>query len=63
MALAPYTYLMDVEDRRQLLHMFRGLSTLVTGVPVVRLNVRDGRRRLLGTADEILALVRALSTR
>jgi hypothetical protein len=54
---------LDVEDRRQLLHMFRGLSTLVTRVPVVRLNVCDGRRRLLETADEILALVRALSTR
>ena len=63
MALAPYTHLLDVEDRRQLLHMFRGLSTLVTLVPVVRLNVCDGRRRLLETADEILALVRALSTR
>jgi hypothetical protein len=63
MALAPYTHVMDVEDRRQLLHMFRSLSTLVTRVPVVRLNARDGRRRLLGTADEILSLVRTQSTR
>jgi energy-coupling factor transporter ATP-binding protein EcfA2 len=63
MALAPYTYLMDVADRRQLLRMFRGLSTLVTQVPVVWLNVRDSRRRLLGTADEIRGFVRALSTR
>lgn len=58
MALAPYTYVMDVEDRRQLSQMFSSLSTLVAHVPVVRLNVRDSRRRALNMADEVLALVR-----
>ena len=58
MALAPYTHVMDVEDRRQLLHMFRSLSTLVTDVPVVRLNARDGRGRVLEAADEVLAAVK-----
>jgi len=62
-ALAPYTYVMDVEDRRQLSQMFRSLSTLVTRVPVVRLNLRDGRRRALETADEVLALARTLAIR
>jgi energy-coupling factor transporter ATP-binding protein EcfA2 len=58
MALAPYTHVMDVEDRRQLLHMFRSLSTLVTHVPVVRLNMREGRGRVLEAADEVLAAVK-----
>jgi hypothetical protein len=58
MALAPYTHVMDVEDRRQLLHMFRSLSTLVTHVPVVRLNARDSRARVLEAADEVLAAVK-----
>lgn len=57
-ALAPYTYVMDVEDRRQLSQMFRSLSTLVTRIPVVRLNLRESRRRVLETADEVLGLVR-----
>jgi hypothetical protein len=39
--------------------MFRSLSTLVTRVPVVRLNVRDGRGRLQTAADEVLSAVRA----
>lgn len=58
MALAPYTHVMDVEDRRQLLHMFRSLSTLVTHVPVVRLNAREGRGRVLEAADEVVAAAR-----
>jgi hypothetical protein len=58
MALAPYTHVMDVEDRRQLLHMFRSLATLVTDVPVIRLNVREGRTRVSETAGEVVAAVR-----
>ncbi len=61
MALAPYTHLMDVEDRRQLLHMFRSLSTLVTHVPVVRLNLPDSRRRVLEVAVDVLGQSRALA--
>ncbi len=60
MALAPYTHLMDVEDRRQLLHMFRSLSTLVSHVPVVRLNLPDSRRRVLAAAVDVLEQSRAL---
>jgi len=56
LALAPCTYVMDVGDRRQLLHMFRGLSTLVTHVPVVRLSLPDSRRRVLAAAEHVLAL-------
>jgi hypothetical protein len=61
LALAPYTYLMDVEDRRQLLHMFRGLSALVTEVPVVRLSLPDSRRRVLEAAEDVLALTHQLT--
>jgi hypothetical protein len=63
MALAPYTHVMDVEDRRQLLHMFRSLSTLVTHVPVVRLNLPDSRRRVLEAAVEVLGQSRALAVK
>lgn len=61
MALAPYTYVMDVEDRRQLVHMFRSLSTLVSHVPVVGLNLPDSRRRLREAAGEVLGQSRALA--
>ena len=63
LALAPYAYLMDVEDRRQLRHMFRDLATLVTHVPVVRLSLPDSRRHVLGAAEDVLALTRRLATR
>ena len=62
MALAPYTQVMDVEDRRQLLQMFRSLSTLVSDVPVVRLNVREGRGQVLEAADEVLASLPGVCT-
>ena len=58
-ALAPYVYLMDVEDRDQLSRMFRQLATLATRVPVHRLQVTDDRRALLQTADRVLDLMRA----
>ena len=59
-SLAPYTYVMDVEDRRQLSQMFRSLSTLAAHVPVVRLSCPDSRRRVLATADEVLAAARMI---
>ena len=46
MSLAPYTYVMDVEDRRQLSQMFRSLATLAAHVPIARLSVPDNRRRV-----------------
>jgi hypothetical protein len=60
MALAACVYVMDVEDRRQLTQMFRGLTSLVARVPVARLAVRDGRRQARDAAAEVLAIVRAL---
>jgi pimeloyl-ACP methyl ester carboxylesterase len=63
MSLAPYTYVMDVEDRRQLSQMFRSLATLAAHVPIVRLNVPDSRRRMLETAVEVLAAARVLTSK
>jgi len=63
MALTPYTYLMDVEDRGQLARMFDNLSGLVSHVPVFRLNVEDARGGLLEAAGEFLELTRALRIR
>ena len=61
MSLAPYTYLMDVEDGRQLSQMFRSLATLAAHVPIVRLSVPDNRRRMLETAVEVLDVARVLT--
>ena len=61
MALASFVHVMDVEDRRQLALMFRGVSTLAMSVPVVRLNVRDGRGELRRTAEEVLAIARSVA--
>lgn len=60
MSLASCVYIMDVEDRRQLVQMFRGLTSLVAGVPVARLHLRDGRRQARVAAGEVLAIARAL---
>ncbi len=63
MSLAPYTYVMDVKDRRQLSQMFRSLATLAAHVPIVRLSVPDSRRRVLETAVEVLAVARVLTSK
>jgi pimeloyl-ACP methyl ester carboxylesterase len=63
MSLAPYTYVMDVEDRRQLSQMFRSLATLAAHVPIVRLSVPDSRRRVLETAVEVLDVARVLTSK
>ena len=60
MSLAPFTYIMDVEDRRQLSQMFRSLATLAAHVPIVRLSVPDNRRTVLETAEVVLGLSRRL---
>jgi pimeloyl-ACP methyl ester carboxylesterase len=60
MSLAPYAYVMDVEDRRQLSQMFRSLATLAAHVPIARLSVPDNRRRVLETAEVVLGLSRRL---
>ena len=61
MALASFVHVLDVEDRRQLAEMFRGLTSLVTRVPVARLNLRDGRRQVRDAATEVLAIARSLA--
>ena len=61
MALASCVYLMDVEDRRQLAQMFRSLTSLVARAPVVRLNLRDGRREARAAAVEVLTIARSLA--
>ena len=61
MSLAPYAYVMDVEDRRQLSQVFRSLATLAAHVPIVRLSVPDNRRRVLKNAVEVLAVARVLT--
>ncbi len=48
-------YVLDVEDRAGLAGVFGALARLVTQVPVVRLRLRDGHRRL----PEAAALIRA----
>ena len=58
-SLAPYVYLMDVEDRDQLSRMFSQLATLATSVPVCRLHVTDDRRALLRMAGWVIEVVRA----
>lgn len=63
MSLAPYAYVMDVEDRRQLTHMFRSLAMLAAHVPIVRLSLPDSRRRVLETAVEVLAIARVLTSK
>lgn len=58
MALARLAYVMDVEDRRQLSTVFASLSSLIDSVAVARLHLAEGRRALLGNADDVLAMVR-----
>ena len=61
-ALAPYVFVMDVEDPRQLAQMFRDLAALVAAVPVVRLRATDDRRQLAETAREVISLAHALAS-
>ena len=60
MSLAPYAYVMDVEDRGQFSQMFRSLATLAAHVPIVRLSVPDNRRRVLETAEVVLGMSRRM---
>jgi hypothetical protein len=61
MSLAPCVYIMDVRDRGQLAAMFRGLTALVSRVPVARLNLREGKRQAREAAAEVLALASSLA--
>ena len=58
MSLAPYTYVMDVEDRRQLSQMFRSLAPHAGYVPIAALSVPDNRRRVLETVEVVWGVSR-----
>jgi hypothetical protein len=60
MSLVPYSWLIDVADRAALARVFDQLCDVAAHVPVLRLTVGHGRRGLRNTADEVLALARAV---
>jgi hypothetical protein len=57
-SLVRSTYLLDVQDRRQLARMFGDLASLAARVPVVRLDVRHAGTSLARAAVEVLDLAR-----
>jgi hypothetical protein len=58
--LVRHAYLLDIEDRDQLVRAFDGLSSIATSVPVLRLRVRHGHGRLPRVAETIRAFARNL---
>ena len=58
--LVRFAYLLDIEDRRDLARIFATLADVVRVVPVFRLRVRRGHRRLRDVADGLLARATAL---
>jgi hypothetical protein len=61
--LVRHAYLLDIEDRDQLVRAFDGLSSIATSVPVLRLRVRHGHGRLTRVAETIRAFARNLEPR
>ena len=59
-ALTRCAYILDVQDRAQLTALFANIAWTAGRIPVVRLHVREGRRRLPGAAAEVAALARRL---
>jgi hypothetical protein len=57
-AIVPFTFLLDIDDRGQLSRTFAQLTSVVTAVPVMRLQVCDDRRALGDIADSVVALTR-----
>ena len=60
MSLVPYAWVIDVADPARLAVVFDQLCDVALRVPIVRLNVRDGRRMLARSAEEVLALARGI---
>lgn len=58
-SLVRYTYVLDVQDRRQLARIFSDLASIAARVPVARLDVRHAGASLTRAAGEVLALARA----
>jgi hypothetical protein len=63
MGLVRHAYLLDIEDRDQLVRAFEGLSSIATSVPVLRLRVRHGHGRLGRVAGAIRAYAQNLEPR
>jgi hypothetical protein len=57
-AIVPFTFLLDIDDRGQLARTFAQLTSVVSAIPVMRLEVRDDRRALGDVADSVIALTR-----
>ena len=60
MSLVPYAWVIDVADPARLATVFDQICDVALRVPIVRLNMRDGRRMLPKSADEVLALARGV---
>ena len=60
MSLVPYAWVIDVADPTRLAAVFDRICDVARRVPIVRLHVRDGRRMLERTADEVLAQARGI---
>ena len=60
MSLVPYAWVIDVADPTRLAAVFDQICDVALRVPIVRLTVRDGRRMLARSADEVLALARGI---
>ena len=60
MSLVPYAWVIDVADPARLAAVFDQICDVALRVPIVRLNMRDGRRMLARSADEVLALARGI---
>jgi hypothetical protein len=63
MGLVKYAYLLDIEDREHLARLFDALASIATSVPVLRLRVRDGHKRLAAVAEEICAYAKNAAPR
>jgi hypothetical protein len=59
-ALTRCAYILDVQDRTHLAAMFAHVAWIAGRIPVVRLHVREGRRRLPDAAADVAALARSL---
>ena len=60
MSLVPYAWVIDVADPARLVAVFDQICDVALRVAIVRLHVRDGRRMLARSADEVLALARGI---
>jgi hypothetical protein len=62
MALLRFAHMLDPANRKDMAHIFANLAALATAVPVMRLRVRHGHRRLPQAADLIRAHAAAMLT-